>query len=300
MRGSTDGRVRHHGRSRARSAAHDDEPPEAPLATVAWADLRLRRPRRLATCSERPPPAAVPPRLDVPRPGAARVPARRGLRPHLPPDVRRPLLRAGRPHRQDDLEPPHEALRLGVTGGLGTARRTSRSSGDARPAATRCPATTASSWPTHADSGKVAWQRTTGPNESSPLVAGGLVYVGGLGRRDLGARRADGPHALDRSGRDGRIKGSLALSGGQGVRRRLRRHVYALDARTGRLAWRASRSRVSAVAAPSTRRRRPATAASSSAARTARSTRSVRPADGCSGRRARAATSTPRRRSGAG
>jgi outer membrane protein assembly factor BamB len=90
-----------------------------------------------------------------------------------------------------------------------------------------------------ADDGRVLWQRTTGLNESSPLVLGGLVYVGDW----------DGHvWALDaRSGRTrwrfrtgGQIKGSLAASGGRVYVGPYDGHVYALDAKTGRLAWRAS------------------------------------------------------------
>jgi outer membrane protein assembly factor BamB len=90
-----------------------------------------------------------------------------------------------------------------------------------------------------ADDGKVLWQRTTGPNESSPLVLGGLVYVGDW----------DGHvWALDaRTGRtrwrfraDGRIKGSLAASGGRVYVGAYDGHVYALDAKSGKLVWRAS------------------------------------------------------------
>ena len=90
-----------------------------------------------------------------------------------------------------------------------------------------------------ADNGKVVWQRTTGPNESSPLVARGLVYVGDWDGRIW---------ALDaRTGRtrwtfrtSGRVKGSLALSGTRVFVGDYDGHLYALDARTGRLAWQAS------------------------------------------------------------
>ena len=90
-----------------------------------------------------------------------------------------------------------------------------------------------------ADSGKIVWQRTTGPNESSPLVSRGLVYVGDWDGRIW---------ALDaRTGRTrwtfrtrGRIKGSPALSGNRVFVGDYDGHLYALDARTGRLAWRAS------------------------------------------------------------
>jgi outer membrane protein assembly factor BamB len=90
-----------------------------------------------------------------------------------------------------------------------------------------------------ADSGRVVWQRTTGLNESSPLVAGGLVYVGDWDGRiwALDARTGRTRWTL-RTG--GRIKGSLALSGGRVYVGDYDGGLYAVNARTGRLAWRAS------------------------------------------------------------
>ncbi len=90
-----------------------------------------------------------------------------------------------------------------------------------------------------ASSGKVVWQRTTGLNESSPLVARGLVYVGDWDGRIW---------ALDaRTGRtrwtfraSGQVKGSLALSGSRVYVGDYDGRLYALDARTGSLVWRAS------------------------------------------------------------
>jgi outer membrane protein assembly factor BamB len=93
-----------------------------------------------------------------------------------------------------------------------------------------------------ADSGRVRWKRVIGPTESSPLVAGAVVYVGDwLGNI----------HAFDRySGRsrwrfrtDGPVKGSVALAGGRAFIGSYDGHVYALDARTGRLLWRAAGQR---------------------------------------------------------
>ena len=90
-----------------------------------------------------------------------------------------------------------------------------------------------------ADDGRIVWQRTTGPNESSPLVGGGLVYVGDW-NGTVWALQA-------RSGRTrwtfrtaGRIKGSPALSGGLLYVGDYDGHLYALDGRTGRLVWQAS------------------------------------------------------------
>ena len=122
---------------------------------------------------------------------------------------------------------------------LGSGSCTSRSSADARRATTRVPGEDGIVVAYAADSGKIVWQRTTGLNESSPLVAGGLVYVADW----------DGiVWALDaRTGRTrwtfrtgGRIKGSLALAGGRVFVGDYDGRVYALDARTGRFAWRAS------------------------------------------------------------
>ena len=150
-----------------------------------------------------------------------------------------------------------------------------------------------------ADNGKVVWERTTGLNESSPLVARGLVYVGDWDGRvwALEARTGRTRWTFRTAGR---IKGSLALSGNRVFVGDYDGRLYALDARTGRLVWRASAQprlggRGAFYSTP-----RSATAGSSSATPTARSMRSAPPVDGCSGRRAPAATSTPRPPSGAG
>ena len=90
-----------------------------------------------------------------------------------------------------------------------------------------------------ADSGRIVWRRTTGLNESSPLVAGGLVYVGDWDGKiwALDARTGRTRWTL-RTG--GRIKGSPALSGGRVYVGDYDGGLYAVNARTGRLAWRAS------------------------------------------------------------
>src|SRR5581483_6748133 len=87
-----------------------------------------------------------------------------------------------------------------------------------------------------ADTGRLRWRRRTGPCESSPLVAGGTVYVGdwnGL------------VWALDaRTGRtrwtarlDGAVKGSLALTGDRLSIGTYAGDVVSLDRRTGRVLW---------------------------------------------------------------
>jgi outer membrane protein assembly factor BamB len=90
-----------------------------------------------------------------------------------------------------------------------------------------------------AGTGRVRWVAHVGASETSPLLAGNRVLVGGW----------DGKiWALDaRSGRPlwtyqtgGAVKGGLAFSGGRVYAGSYDGHVYALDAVSGRLMWRAS------------------------------------------------------------
>ena len=88
-----------------------------------------------------------------------------------------------------------------------------------------------------ADKGKVRWRRRIGPSETSPLVAGGRVYVGDWNGY---------VYAFDaRTGRTiwtyrtgGAVKGGVALSGHRLYVGSYDHDLYALDARTGRLVWR--------------------------------------------------------------
>lgn len=88
-----------------------------------------------------------------------------------------------------------------------------------------------------AHSGRLRWLRQVGPTESSPLVAGGTVYIGDWAGRVW---------ALDsRTGRTrwtadlhGAIKGSLALSGRRLYIGTYGGDVVSLDARSGRILWR--------------------------------------------------------------
>ena len=90
-----------------------------------------------------------------------------------------------------------------------------------------------------ADTGRVRWRFDTAAVESSPLVAGGLVYVGAWDQK---------VYALDvRTGKlrwsydtGSRISGSAAYSNGAVYIGVDDGHVFALDARTGKLRWRAS------------------------------------------------------------
>ena len=90
-----------------------------------------------------------------------------------------------------------------------------------------------------AKTGKVRWRHRIGPSESSPLVAGGLVYVGDWN---------GWVYALDaRTGRQrwayrtgGEVKGAVAVSGHRLYVGSYDHNLYALGARTGRLIWRGS------------------------------------------------------------
>lgn len=90
-----------------------------------------------------------------------------------------------------------------------------------------------------AGTGRVRWVAHVGASETSPLLAGGRVYVGGW----------DGVvDALDaRTGRriwtyrtGGAVKGGLAAAGGVVYAGSYDGHLYALDGATGRLVWRAA------------------------------------------------------------
>ena len=87
------------------------------------------------------------------------------------------------------------------------------------------------------ETGRVRWRREIGPSESSPLVAGGTVYVGSQ----------DG-HVYAFASRTGRlrwsfdtgapIKASASLAYGRIFIGNYAGELYALDARTGGLDWR--------------------------------------------------------------
>ena len=87
--------------------------------------------------------------------------------------------------------------------------------------------------------GSTLWRFTAGPIESSPLVAGGRVYVGSWDNR---------VYALDaRTGRvvwrfrtGGAVKGGAALDRGTLFIGSYDGHLYALDARSGRVRWSAT------------------------------------------------------------
>jgi outer membrane protein assembly factor BamB len=90
-----------------------------------------------------------------------------------------------------------------------------------------------------AETGRIRWQRTIGPSESSPLFAGNLVVVGDWSHNVYAFTTATGNlrwhfHA------GGLIKGAIAQAGNRIFFGSYDTHVYALDVRTGKQLWRAS------------------------------------------------------------
>ena len=89
------------------------------------------------------------------------------------------------------------------------------------------------------ETGRVSWRRTIGPSESSPLVAGGLVYVGDQDGRV--SAFAAGTGRLRWSFDTGApIKASPSLAYGRIYIGNYAGEFLALDARSGRLVWRSS------------------------------------------------------------
>ena len=90
-----------------------------------------------------------------------------------------------------------------------------------------------------ARSGRRVWERQIGPTESSPLVAGNVVYVGDWARKVYAFTASTGNLRWSYATGD-KVKGAAALSNGRVYIGSYDGHVYALDARTGKLRWRAS------------------------------------------------------------
>jgi outer membrane protein assembly factor BamB len=90
-----------------------------------------------------------------------------------------------------------------------------------------------------AETGRIRWQQTIGPSESSPLFADGTVYVDDWSHNVYAFTAASGNlrwhfHA------GGLIKGGIALAGNRVFFGCYDTHVYGLDAKTGKQLWRAS------------------------------------------------------------
>jgi outer membrane protein assembly factor BamB len=90
-----------------------------------------------------------------------------------------------------------------------------------------------------ARTGRLRWRRLIGPTETSPLVAGGSVYVGDW-RGTVYALAARTGRVRWTYQTGGAVKGAAALAGGRLYVGSYDHHVYSLDARTGKLIWRAS------------------------------------------------------------
>jgi outer membrane protein assembly factor BamB len=87
--------------------------------------------------------------------------------------------------------------------------------------------------------GKVRWRREIGPSETSPLVADGLVYVGDWHGNVWALDQNDKGKVRWRFRTGGEVKGAPTLSGRRLYVGSYDHHLYALNARTGKLLWRA-------------------------------------------------------------
>jgi outer membrane protein assembly factor BamB len=90
-----------------------------------------------------------------------------------------------------------------------------------------------------AGTGKVRWRRVIGPSESSPLLQGKLVYVGDW-NGDVSAYSVKTGKRRWTFHAGGQVKDGLAYAGGRVFFGSYDSHVYALDARTGKLVWKAA------------------------------------------------------------
>lgn len=90
-----------------------------------------------------------------------------------------------------------------------------------------------------AETGRIRWQRTIGPSESSPLLADGMVIVGDWSH-DVYAFTAASGNLRWHFKSGGLVKGSISQSGNRVYFGAYDTHVYALDLRTGKQIWRAS------------------------------------------------------------
>jgi outer membrane protein assembly factor BamB len=86
--------------------------------------------------------------------------------------------------------------------------------------------------------GKIRWQRTIGPSETSPLLLGDRLYVGDW-NGDVWAFDANNGRQIWRRHVGGAIKGAIAYAGGRLYLGSYDGHVYCLS-RAGRRIWRAS------------------------------------------------------------
>jgi outer membrane protein assembly factor BamB len=90
-----------------------------------------------------------------------------------------------------------------------------------------------------AETGRIRWQRTIGPSESSPLLADGMVIVGDWSH-DIYAFTAASGNLRWHFKAGGLVKGAISQSGNRVYFGAYDTHVYALDLHTGKQVWRAS------------------------------------------------------------
>jgi outer membrane protein assembly factor BamB len=90
--------------------------------------------------------------------------------------------------------------------------------------------------------GRIRWQKTIAPSESSPLLVGNRLYVGDWDGR-VWALDARTGRTIWRYPTRGPIKGAIAFAGGRLYIGSYDGHVYCLGAQTGRLIWKAAAQR---------------------------------------------------------
>jgi outer membrane protein assembly factor BamB len=90
-----------------------------------------------------------------------------------------------------------------------------------------------------AETGRIRWQRTIGPSESSPLLADGMVIVGDWSH-DIYAFTAASGNLRWHFKSGGLVKGAISQSGNRVYFGAYDTHVYALDLHNGKQIWRAS------------------------------------------------------------
>ena len=90
-----------------------------------------------------------------------------------------------------------------------------------------------------AGNGKIRWQRTIGPSESSPLLVRDRLYVGDW-NGTLWALHAKSGRVIWRFHIHGAIKGAAAIFGKRVYFGAYNGHVYCVNVRTGKQLWRGS------------------------------------------------------------
>src|SRR3954469_9814741 len=89
-----------------------------------------------------------------------------------------------------------------------------------------------------AGQGKIRWQKTIGPSESSPLLVGNRLYTGDWNGR-IWALDARSGRTIWHSRQLGPIKGGIAFSDGRLYVGSYDGHLYCFGAQKGRLIWKA-------------------------------------------------------------